>query len=294
VFGRAPRSRGQRCGFSISARSHTVLSRNDIGYPVPALTYDADLSTLFLLANWNGNSNGQGLLRLFTIDGPIGGEVLSLGPFVSVPDTWASNPFAASDSNVNFAPQSGSSEKISNGDATMRNVVYRNGSLWSVHSIYLPAASGARSAIEWWQITPGGSVEQRGRIDDPSGTFFYGYPSIAVNENDDALVGFTRFSPFEHASAAYALRAASDPANVMRGPLVFKAGEAPYFKTLGGPYNRWGDYSAAVPDPVNDTDLWTIQEYAESRSPNDRWGTWWARVVVPGTGPGTVEFAAAH
>jgi hypothetical protein len=62
----------------------------------------------------------------------------------------------------------------------------------------------------------------------------------------------------------------------MRSDTVFKAGEASFFNDLDG-RNRWGDYSATVVDPLNDTDLWTIQEYAAS--PANTWGTWWGRVA---------------
>ena len=38
-------------------------------------------------------------------------------------------------------------------------------------------------------------------------------------------------------------------------------------------------------DPVNDTDLWTIQEYASTNiggfGGGDNWGTWWGRTVPP-------------
>ena len=43
---------------------------------------------------------------------------------------------------------------------------------------------------------------------------------------------------------------------------MLRAGDGAYFKTFSGTENRWGDYSATVVDPVNDTDFWTIQEYA--------------------------------
>ena len=68
----------------------------------------------------------------------------------------------------------------------------------------------------------------------------------------------------------------SDPPNTLEADTVFKAGEAPYFKDFGYGDNRWGDYSNVAVDPVNDLDLWTIQEYAGSA--ND-WGTWWGTVA---------------
>lgn len=66
-----------------------------------------------------------------------------------------------------------------------------------------------------------------------------------------------------------------------------KAGESAYTKTFGGGRNRWGDYSVSAVDPANDTDLWTIQEYASlppQPLPVSYWGTWWGR-IVPDSGP---------
>jgi hypothetical protein len=60
---------------------------------------------------------------------------------------------------------------------------------------------------------------------------------------------------------------------------TLKDGLTTYFKTFSGTVNRWGDYSAAQVDPVNDVDLWTIQEYAAS--PANRWGTWWGVLAPP-------------
>ena len=122
---------------------------------------------------------------------------------------------------------------------------------------------------------------QSGRIDDPSGDTFYAYPSIAVNEYDDVLIGYSRFSADQYASAIYAFRYGSDPAGTLNDDTVLKAGEASYYKIFGGTRNRWGDYSATVVDPVNDRDLWTIQEYAATPiSGSDRWGTWWGMIPV--------------
>src|SRR5439155_1219214 len=76
------------------------------------------------------------------------------------------------------------------------------------------------------------------------------------------------------------------PPGALRTDTVAKEGEAPYAKRLGKSRVRWGDYSNACVDPLNDTDLWTIQEFAATPSEQfDRWGTWWARVAVAPSGP---------
>jgi hypothetical protein len=170
--------------------------------------------------------------------------------------------------------------------------VYRNGTIWAAHAIFLPPDAPTRTAIQWWQLAPDGGVVQRGRLDDASGVLFYGFPSIAVNRAGDMLLGFTSFSEQQFASASYAYRGAGDPPGTLRMERVLKAGEDSYFKDpQGHGGNRWGDYSATVVDPVNDRDLWTIQEYAATRDPISlvgRWGTWWGR-VVPEAAPETTR-----
>jgi len=50
---------------------------NAAGSELPAITYDTTISTLYLLQNANGNTNGSGYLRLFSITGSIGSEKLN-------------------------------------------------------------------------------------------------------------------------------------------------------------------------------------------------------------------------
>jgi hypothetical protein len=273
--------------------NYTQISapNNVSGTIVPTSTYDPNLSTMYLLKHWNGNFNGSGYLRLFTITGAVGSEVLnnvSSGVFISTPNPWSFSPPSIGD-RTDFAPQLGTTDKIQVNDAGIQNVVYRNGSLWCAHTVFLPTSGATRSSAQWWQINPtSNSVLQFGRIDDPNGNFFYGFPSISVNQNNDVLIGYSRFSSTQYAGAGYAYRAGTDPASSLRDDTVLKAGAGTYSNSFEG-RNRWGDYSGTSVDPVNDTDLWTIQEYA---APNNNWGTWWGRIgnAAPPAGPANDNF----
>jgi len=126
---------------------------------------------------------------------------------------------------------------------------------------------------------------QFGRIQDPAGQRFYGFPALAVNKNNDMLISYSRWSSQLYASAAYSFRAGTDPINTLRTEATLRAGSAPYNKKFSGSRNRWGDYSNAQVDPVNDLDIWAIQEFASVASGGyDRWGTWWIRIAL---GPAT-------
>jgi hypothetical protein len=254
--------------------AHTLLQIFSGFTQYPALTYDNTLSTEYLLENWSGPT---GQLRLSKITGAVGSEVVTTGiAFPSGGKAWR-----GSAPSLNFAPQLGSASGIDTDDARILNCVYRNGTLWAAHTIYLPASGGVtRSSAQWWQIDTAtgdvGRVFQLGRIDDPTNNFFFAYPTIAVNKNGDALIGYSRFSASQYASANYALRLATDSAGTTEGDTVLKSGEASYYKDFGYGDNRWGDYSNTAVDPANDTDFWTIQEYASS---NNSWGTWWGKVA---------------
>jgi subtilisin-like proprotein convertase family protein len=241
----------------------------------PAITYDNALNTLYLVEDWDGATQ----LRVSSLTGTAAAPAYSTThtfPTAPAASAWTSSPPGGAD----FAPQLGSAVKIQNNDSRMQNVVYRNGSLWCAQTVFLPSgASATRSAIQWWQLTTAGAITQRGRVDDSTGQKFYAFPSIAVNKNSDVLVGYSRFSGQIYAGSAYSFRGQADPVNTLRTEAGLKAGSDDYYKTFSGTRNRWGDYSSTVVDPVNDLDMWTIQEHADLASGGvSRWGTWWGRV----------------
>jgi len=248
---------------------------------VPARTYDAALATLYLVDVFLSST---ATLRIGTITGTVGAETYT--PGASFPTATSANAWAVTGPD---APQLGPAPLIETGDRRMQSCSYRNASLWCVHHIFLPAANPTRTAVQWWQLaTDGtGAVQQRGRIDDASGATFYAYPSIAVNANSDVLIGYSRFSASQYASANYSFRLSCNAANTLQSDTVLKPGEGPYYKIgVVSQKNRWGDYSSTVVDPANDLDMWTIQEYAATpvgtgaNNGDGRWGTWWGRVAA--------------
>jgi hypothetical protein len=178
------------------------------------------------------------------------------------------------------APQSGNDNTIDTSDTRLLNVVYRNDSLWTVHTVRTPATT--KTEVAWYQIDPGaGVVLAQGRISDP--VRWYYYPSIGVNQDNVAAIGFSGSSSREYAGGYYTI---VRPSSGIAEPVsLLKTGEAPYYKTGqtmgtpgGGTDNRWGDYSATVVDPTDSVTFWTLQEYAQAPDPvtgASRWGTWW-------------------
>ena len=259
------------------------------GTLVPAVTYDDSLTTLYYVNNWNGNSGGRGYIAVSALTGTPGSEsiVFATTPLVSVPFPW---DFHSVD-----APQQGTTLKVDNGDTRMLSVVYRNGSIWAAQNVFLPVVNPSaptHTAAQWWQFLPNGTVQQFGRVEDTTAAFFYAYPSLAVNKQNDVLLGFTCFAATIYPSACYSFHAAGDAAGSMRDPVNYHNGDSFYYIIDPNNLNRWGDYSSTVVDPLNDTDFWTLQEYAAAptfpkhppQSPNgDAWGTWWANLMVTST-----------
>jgi len=185
------------------------------------------------------------------------------------------------------APQAGSPINISTNDNRLINAVYRNGRIWCAHSGGLPAKIAPvpnRTAAFWYEINPAAMptpVVQSGVFDGGAGVH-HAFPSLAVNSQNDVLIGFTRVDGSRYAEAAFAGRRGTDPPGTMTSIGVLKAGMGSYTKFFSGAENRWGDYSNTSVDPADDITMWTSQEYAAapvgSDSNSGRWGTWWGKV----------------
>lgn len=169
------------------------------------------------------------------------------------------------------APQLGNDNTIDTADTRLLNAVYRNGSVWTTHQL----AANGKVEVAWYRINPvTGTVESQGRVNDPNRWYYY--PSIAVNKDNVAAIGFSGSSTTEYAGGYYTL---IPPSSGTAEPVaLLKAGEAPYWKTFSGTENRWGDFSATMVDPTDDTSFWTLQEYAHLPvSGRSQWGTWWGK-----------------
>lgn len=234
---------------------------------VPSITYDSTAENIYLIASDNGSSGGYGYIKKFKVSGVVDSPQFTYQGAIGIPEPWDGGQ-------GDFLPQLGSPQKINSVDSRMEDVIYRNGKLWAVHHVFLPANNPQRCAIQWWELDTAGVVLNYGRIQDSSNLFSFAFPTIAVNANEDVMIGHDVFSSTQYAGAGYSYKSHYD--DNFRSYYQYKDGLAPYYKTYGGTRNRWGDYSATCVDPVNDYNFWTIQEYAEAPSGQDKWGTWWA------------------
>lgn len=155
------------------------------------------------------------------------------------------------------SPQKGTDKKTASGDRNPKNIVVQNGCVWFSHAV----AIDGRSGVQWHQFKLDGTKVQSGRISHPENSYIQ--TTLAVNANEDVLVGFQETGPEMFISPRAAFRNKSDPPGKTSEVVNLGEGKA---ATKGGP---WGDYSGSVIDGDNLNDLWTIQSIADKDGKGD-------------------------
>lgn len=160
----------------------------------------------------------------------------------------------------------GSSTPLDTVDTRLMMSVYRDGSIWTSHTINV----GGRAACRWYEINAATlAVIQSGTVAD--GSLHYFFPSIMVNQFGDVAMAFTGSSSSQYAACYYTGRRPFDLAGEMAPPALYKPGNGPQNNIDGYGRNRWGDYSYTTLDPIDQTTFYTIQEYGHA---TNIWGTY--------------------
>jgi len=240
--------------------------------PEPALTYDTDMDEILVERDTSGD------VRLLQITGVVGSETISSVGFSLNVSPWAAS---GPQTNLGFAPQAGTLNRLDTGDDRITSAVVRHHHVFATQTIYLPQANPTRTAVQWFELD-GYLPIQVGRIDDATGAFDYAYPTIAVNLHDDVMVTFAKLGASISPSAAYAARLHGDPLGQLSPDALVRAGGGTYAKTHGGTVNRWGGAGGAAVDPADDATLWAIAAVAAAPDPSPctldcgNWSTVWA------------------
>lgn len=256
---------------------------------VPTITYSVTEPTLYTVTHVFGSGAAY---RLSTITGTVGAPVYTRGAqrTHTLLSGWSeANSFGAD--RAPQAPEPGTSLErgLDQGDSRILHAVFRNGAIYYTQTVALPAGAPTHTAAQWVRLNTAGGNLDAGRIEDPSATAtnggrWYGFPSIAVNANNDVLIGVAIFGSTIYPSGGYAYRASTDAPGTTRDVVMFAPGADFYYKTYSGTRNRWGDFSGTQVDPSDDRTFWTIQESSRERvgSGNGagRWTTTWAKVQL--------------
>ena len=179
-----------------------------------------------------------------------------------------------------IVPQQGTTEKLDSlCDRIMTPVVYQNlngtESLWADHTIFLNYPVGP-TAIRWYQFDvtggtfPATPVQQQDWTNGNDGLWRW-MPSIAVDENGNAAIGYSTSSASMFPGIRYAGRFATDPLNNLgQGEAIMTNGAGSQTNGMG----RWGDYTMTTVDPADGLSFWHTNEYYLTTSD----GNWSTRV----------------
>src|SRR5215216_1638750 len=196
------------------------------------------------------------------------------------------------------APQPRSNYRIDTLDARNTQAILakdpsRGGkvALWTQHTVL----GGSGAEVRWYEIDPTTkpSLFQKGTISGPNGLYAFNgaiSPDRQVNGGTsrfgaNMVVGFNTSSTEQRPDIRMVSKQGSapvsDPVLIKSSPAVLE--DHSCFKF---PWCRWGDYSAATPDPVvpgggNMGRVWLTNQWVTAKGePNKRpakWGTWnWA------------------
>jgi len=174
---------------------------------------------------------------------------------------------------ANFAPEPGAISGVSGidvGDNRVYSAVWRDGVLYATTEINL----NGRAVVHWFEVnTSTMTLVDQGNVtanDLGSGINTY-YGTIAVSAEGAIAIEFSASGPNLDPGAYVATRLPGDPAGQLGPSQVLHTGQAPYFAYDDNGDNRWGDYSGAVVDPVDDRSFWFFNEYASSTA--NQWQT---------------------
>jgi hypothetical protein len=168
-----------------------------------------------------------------------------------------------------------------NGDNDDRLVsaVWRGNVLWtSATDACTPTGDTAtRNCMRVIEVSTSGGAPSRVQDEDvsTSGLDEY-YPAVSLSYTGDLFVSYTASSSTLD-PGAYAAISPSNSGTAFTTPITIEAGAASYD---GGSTPRWGDYSAAAPDPSAPGAVWVAAEYAPSDAASGNWATGAAEVTL--------------
>lgn len=149
--------------------------------------------------------------------------------------------------------------------------VYRNGFLHAVHAV----RNGNYSGFKYYKINVAtNTAEQDVVFGAPD--YYYSYPALMVDQNQNVLVTYSRSGTFEYIGAQYTSRLNTDPPNTFNPSSILQSGKGTIINS--GSSNRWGDYMGSWLTPSGD-EFYIHTEYADL---NNNWGVWVGNVrLIP-------------
>ncbi len=212
---------------------------------------------------------------IYTLKNPLTNPVLT---GVSVPVTAYSSP-------SDPEQLGGGTPRIDGGGTNLRNEpVFKDDVLHLVHSTRVGSYSGVRYLAISTQTN---SALTDMVVGDAS--HYHTYPALAVSQDDDVLLTYSKSSANMYMGAYYTII----PANtgIPSESIELQSGKGNYVKTFSGTRNRWGDYSGAWTDPSDPDNFFMFTEYVDA---TNTWGCWLGGVRIKPYANATASFSKSE
>jgi len=195
---------------------------------------------------------------IYTINDPIGTPTI----------TGANVPVVQYDIAPNPSQLGGGLAIEGDLSSVSHKAVYRDSSLWVVHSI-ASGSGDAYSAVHYVRFNPWASANLEDVAMGATG-YWHFYTALTVDGNDNVLVTYNRSGVSDYIGAFVSGHRAIDPPGLSTSVPV-KTGLANYVQDFGSGRNRWGDYNGIALDPLDSSITWMNTEAA---STGNNWLTW--------------------
>jgi hypothetical protein len=209
---------------------------------------------------------------------------------ISVTGTPNANNVTVKETNPSIAPTSpppapaqpsGTTNDTLNDDRFL-SAVWQNNQLWTTGTDACTPSGDtkARNCMRLIEVSTSGTPSVVHDEDLSTSGLDQYYPAASLSYNGDLFVSYTASSstvfPGAYAVVSPAAALGQTPLP-FTAPITIEAGAASY---NGGTSARWGDYSAAAPDPSLPGAVWVAAEYAPSDAASGDWATGAAEVTL--------------
>lgn len=213
-------------------------------------------------------------------------HTVALTAFTGLPSAATPNPTAANrtDTCLPFtqtaqpprAAQPGTTNTIETDDDRFTSATWQSGTLWTGgNDACTPAGDTAvRSCMRLVEVATGGPTVSNS-FDLASNGGYLMYPAATMDPLGDLFLGFSASSSTIFPTiGVVSIPVASQASDTPDLTDIFGTGTVAYSDSAG--FFRWGDYSAAVPDPAQPGAVWLAGEYSTpspTGHPDRSWGT---------------------
>jgi subtilisin-like proprotein convertase family protein len=230
---------------------------NVVDSPVPAIASDGGSTVYVVAADDDAATNSQIMVWHVTASGQLVADGnVAVSPYSAPP----------------LAPQPKGYDKLDTIDQRLSNAVARTDpdvgatAVWTQQVIADPAGTG-RSVIRWYELIPsacgGGTCtasarRQQGEVNDAT-TWLFNSSISPTGVGNEAVVQYNSASSSQLAQIRASSRVSSTPLGQMGSPVTIATSAAPdqdFTSFDSRPGCRWGDYSAATPDPNDPHTVW--------------------------------------